>query len=98
MTYYQNMQAMQAKRYLHKFDEIVKTMRTKMEKSQRTTNISLDFISEMILHHEGAIEMCKNLLQYKIDPRLRKIAEKHQNNSIAKLLADTLAEIHYGPF
>lgn len=30
--------------------------------------------------------------------RLRKIAEKHQNNSIAKLLADTLAEIHYGPF
>lgn len=75
MTYYQNMQAMQAKRYLHKFDEIVKTMRTKMEKSQRTTNISLDFISEMILHHEGAIEMCKNLLQYKIDPRLRKIAE-----------------------
>lgn len=75
MTYYQNMQAMQAKRYLHKFDEIVKTMRTKTEQSQRTTNISLDFISEMILHHEGAIEMCKNLLQYKIDPRLRKIAE-----------------------
>lgn len=27
----------------------------------------------MIPHHEGAISMCENLLQYRIDPRLKNV-------------------------
>ena len=38
-------------------------------------DINLDFVSEMIPHHQGAIQMCNNLLKYKIDPRLSVIAK-----------------------
>ena len=37
-------------------------------------NINLNFIDEMIPHHEGAIRMCENVLKYNIDPRLVEIA------------------------
>ena len=73
---YRDMHIMYAQRYLRRFDDILQSMTTKMKKSERTPNITLDFISEMIPHHEGAIEMSKNLLQYNnIDPKLRKLAE-----------------------
>ena len=29
----------------------------------------------MIPHHEGAIAMCENLLKYRIDPRLKGVAD-----------------------
>ena len=47
-----------------------------------------NFISEMIPHHKGAIAMCNNLLQYNIDPRLRKVAEniiKEQSKGVEEL-------------
>ena len=45
-----------------------------MKNSPRCVNINLDFVGEMIPHHEGAIQMCNNLLQYRIDPRLADVA------------------------
>ena len=51
-------------------------------------NINLNFINEMIPHHEGAIYMCKNVLKYNIDPRLRILAEdiiKEQENGVEEM-------------
>ena len=60
--------------YLTKYFEITNNMIEKMKNSPRCVNINLDFVNEMIPHHEGAIQMCNNLLQYYIDPRLRNVA------------------------
>lgn len=61
--------------YITKYCSITKEMINKMKNSPRCSNINLNFINEMIPHHEGAIAMCKNLLQYCIDPRLKCVAE-----------------------
>lgn len=61
-------------RYINKFKQITKQMVQRMRHSPRTINISYNFVNEMIPHHEGAIEMCINLLNYDIDPRLKKVA------------------------
>ncbi len=61
--------------YLTKYFEITENMIEKMKNSPRCMNINLNFINEMIPHHEGAIQMCNNLIQYYIDPRLRNVAD-----------------------
>ena len=66
----------------------VVNMISKMKNSPRLQNINLSFTYEMIPHHEGAIEMCNNLLQYPIDPRLRLVAEtiiREQSHGIIEL-------------
>lgn len=40
-----------------------------------TGNPDIGFLSMMILHHEGAIEMARLILIYGTDPLVRKIAE-----------------------
>ena len=62
------------KYYEKKFFCITKRMICRMKNSLRSNNINLNFVSEMIPHHEGAIEMCENLLKYNIDPRLVQVA------------------------
>ena len=60
----------------------------RMKYCLRSNDINLNFISEMIPHHEGAIAMCQNLLQYNIDPRLRMVAEniiKEQSQGVKDL-------------
>ena len=67
---------------------ITKNMINRMKGSLRTQNINLDFTSEMIPHHEGAVEMCNNLLKYPVDQRLRLMAEsiiKEQTKGIEEL-------------
>lgn len=61
--------------YMEKYFEITKSMIEKMNCAPRLVYINLDFTYEMIPHHEGAIAMCKNLLQYRIDPRLKVVAD-----------------------
>ncbi len=62
-------------KYLNNYFKITKEMLYRMNNSLKSTNINLNFISEMIPHHEGAIAMCNNLLLYNIDPRLKRLAE-----------------------
>ena len=74
--------------YINKYLQITKDMINKMRNAPRTININLNFINEMIPHHEGALAMCDNLLQYYIDPRLKKVAEtilQEQSNGIKQL-------------
>ena len=74
--------------YMQKYLEITKNMIEKMKNAPRCVNINLNFINEMIPHHEGAIAMCENLLCYRIDPRLKLIADsmiKEQSNGVKQL-------------
>lgn len=67
---------------------ITKEMICRMRNSSRSNDINLNFVSEMIPHHEGAIKMCENLLKYRIDPRLVEIANNiilEQSNGVKKL-------------
>lgn len=61
--------------YTEKYLLITRNMIYRMKNSPRCVNINLSFVNEMIPHHEGAIEMCNNLLQYRIDPRLVSVAQ-----------------------
>ncbi len=61
--------------YISKYLSIVKNMICKMENSAKCVNINLNFVNEMIPHHEGAVLMCENLLDYLIDPRLEEVAK-----------------------
>lgn len=78
------------KNYMNEYLIITKDMVNKMRNSLRSQNINLNFTSEMIPHHEGAIEMCNNLLKYRIDPRLKNVALsiiKEQSNGVEELKA-----------
>ena len=74
--------------YMKEYFEITKNMICRMKNSNRCININLDFVNEMIPHHEGAISMCHNLLKYTIDPRLKTVAQtiiKEQSNGVKEL-------------
>lgn len=76
------------KHYEKSYFCITKNMICKMKESLRSNNINLNFVSEMIPHHEGAILMCENLLKYCIDPRLKIVAEniiEEQTNGVKDL-------------
>lgn len=74
--------------YMNKFKQITNEMVQEMKYSSRTMNINYNFVNEMIPHHKGAIAMCINLLQYNIDPRLKKVATsiiKFQSQGVKEL-------------
>lgn len=61
--------------YMNEYRKITENMLEKMKNSPNCSNINLNFINEMISHHDGAILMCYNLLKYRIDPRIKQVAE-----------------------
>lgn len=74
--------------YMERYCNITKNMLINMRNSQKCISIDIDFINEMIPHHEGAIYMCKNLLEYNIDQRLVEVANsiiKEQENGVKDL-------------
>lgn len=74
--------------YMQRYFEITNNMLCRMKNSPKCTNINLNFVGEMIPHHEGAICMCENLLRFCIDPRLKNVAEdiiREQSNGIKQL-------------
>ena len=76
------------KEYTEKYCKIVREMLYKMKKAPKCIDINLNFVNEMIPHHEGAVKMCENLLNYDIDPRLVDVAKKiikEQSNGIKEL-------------
>lgn len=74
--------------YQEKYLEITKNMIERMKNAPRCVYINLDFTNEMIPHHEGAIAMCENLLRYRINPRLKAVADsiiKEQSKGVKEL-------------
>ncbi|MGN0557027.1 MAG: DUF305 domain-containing protein, partial [Acutalibacteraceae bacterium] len=63
------------KKYLCRFYEILDTMIEKMTCAELTDSLSHNFIVQMIPHHQAAIEMSENLLQYTTFVPLQKIAQ-----------------------
>lgn len=63
-----------AKSYLSRFYEILDNMVQAMEQAQLTDSISQNFIVQMIPHHEAAVQMAHNLLQYTTCIPLQNIA------------------------
>lgn len=61
--------------YQTDFLKISTEMYYKMSHAKTTNLIDYNFMSEMIPHHEGAIAMSLNTLQYKICPELKPILE-----------------------
>ncbi len=61
--------------YQQKVDHIMQTMFTGMKNACNTNQVDADFIREMIPHHEGAVKMSENALQYDICPQLKPILE-----------------------
>ncbi len=64
-----------AEKYLRKFNEILCVMANKMLSACIINNITLDFIRCMIPHHQAAIYMCENLLEYTDYKPLEEIAK-----------------------
>lgn len=56
--------------YQAKTEQIMREMFEGMRTAPRTNRIDVDFMREMIPHHEGAIRMSENALQYPICPGL----------------------------
>jgi len=52
------------------------TMHSGMEQSQRNGDPDHDFVTMMIPHHQGAIDMAQALLMYGKNPELRKLAQQ----------------------
>lgn len=61
--------------YDNQFRQITQTMFSQMRTACSDNNINANFIREMIPHHQGAIKMSKNVLQYPICPELDPILQ-----------------------
>lgn len=77
-----------AQKYLARYYEILDNMIQAMQSPELTDSISHNFIVQMIPHHQGAIEMSRNLLQYTTCVPLQNIAThivEEQTKSIAQM-------------
>lgn len=61
--------------YDKRFCQITQTMFLRMRNACSDNNIDANFMREMIPHHQGAIQMSKNVLQYSICPELNPIIQ-----------------------
>lgn len=62
------------KDYLTRFYSILDDMIHNMDRAQLNDSLSHNFIVQMIPHHQAAIAMCQNVLQYTKNMELRNIA------------------------
>ncbi len=64
-----------SKNYIKEYDKVKDTMFKKMKNVIITDNADVNFLQEMIYHHEGAVGMANNILKYTKDPEIKKLAE-----------------------
>lgn len=65
----------QSKDYQSAYTDIFNKMKEGMNAAQNTGNVNLDFILEMIPHHEGGINMAKAIIKYGTNEDVKKIAQ-----------------------
>lgn len=59
--------------YMREFEMIAQTMFFEMASAPVTNGVNANFLREMIPHHEGAVRMSNNALQFNICPGLKSI-------------------------
>lgn len=67
-------------------DESMVIMRRGMQQAPRTGDPDHDFVTMMIPHHQGAVDMAKVLLLYGKDRELRKLAQRIIRNQRHEIL------------
>ena len=80
--------SLETRRYLCRFYQILDEMIAKMTGTELTCSISRNFIVQMIPHHEAAIQMSCNLLEYSDCAPVREIAQniiEEQTKSIENM-------------
>ena len=63
-------------RYNIAYNDIFNNMMKNMKNATTTGNVNLDFLTEMIPHHKGGIDMSKAIIQYGSNPEVKIIAKK----------------------
>ena len=74
--------------YLEKYQTIVQAMKTEMGNVLRTGDPALDYLYQMIPHHQGAVNMAQNVLQYATNQKVKQMAQKmikEQTDEIAEM-------------
>ena len=61
--------------YEGNFQKITERMFREMRTAPAVNDVNPDFLREMLPHHEGAVRMCRNTLQFGICPELHPILE-----------------------
>lgn len=61
-------------KYAKEYSKIMIEMHTKMSSVSTTANDDLDFLKQMIPHHQGAIDMAKAILEGTKDKRIQNLA------------------------
>ncbi len=65
-----------SKRYLCCYHQILDEMIQGITTAKLTRSLSHNFIVQMIPHHQAAVRMCRNLLQYSDDGAVRRLAQR----------------------
>ncbi len=65
-----------SKRYLCCYYQILDEMIQGITTAKLTRSLSHNFIVQMIPHHQAAVRMCRNLLQYSDDGAVRRLAQR----------------------
>lgn len=71
--------------YLEKYRSILETMKTSMSSTPRTGDPALDYLNQMIPHHETAVKMAENEIQYGTNQQVKRIAEKQIKDQTAEI-------------
>lgn len=73
------------KLYNMEYTQVYNSMILKMRNSQTGNNLNIDFLSQIIPHHEGGVNMARNVLRFDICPQLRNLAENIVSNESLQL-------------
>ena len=74
--------------YLDVYYNILDEMKQEMTSTEQTRSISRDFITQMIPHHQAAVEMCENVLRYTVSESVSTLAQtiiRQQTQGIAEM-------------
>lgn len=73
------------KLYNMEYNQVYLTMVSRMRNSQTGNNLNIDYLSQIIPHHEGGVNMARNVLRFDICPELRSLAENMVSNDSLQL-------------
>jgi len=74
--------------YLNMYHQILDAMKNKMDNAPKTGDVTIDFLYEMIPHHEGGVRMAENVMKYGSNLQVKQLAAaiiREQTAGIAQM-------------